>query len=471
VEYQKWDFTLTERVLTQFRVVLFYLTLLIYPHPSRLNLDHDFSLSKGIFDPSTTLISILIVIGIMGYSVWVAKKRPLISFCILWYFGNLVIESSIFPLEMAFEHRLYLPMIGPVVLFVVLIEKGWEKIKKVKGKRENGKGEEEEETEKIRQQTADFRHQIENKGQVTDRNWQLGIGYWRGDWPIWGFFILISLVFCIGTYQRNSVWKDPVMLWEDAVKKSSNKSRPYFNVGLSYYDIGRHKDAIEAFQKAIRIQPNDPETYNNLGMAYKAIKDYPKAVDAFQKAIQFKPNYTLALHNLEITYDEIGRPQEALETLKKAIHLKPADADLQNHLGMKYKKLGRYQEAIDAYQNAIRLKSENPEPYNNLGLAYFAIGKLTEAVEAFEKAIRLKPNDGEFYYNLGVTFSTQGNHSAGIEAYQKAIRIKPGHVKARFNMGLSYLILKRKDLAIEQANILMNYDKEQGNKLNNLINK
>jgi hypothetical protein len=127
--YKFRTFTMSERVLTQFRVVLYYLTLLIYPHPSRLNLDYDFPISKTILDPPMTLISILMIAGFIGYSIWTAKKRPVISFCILWYFGNLVIESSIFPLEIAFEHRLYLPAVGPFILFGLLVVRGIEKLK------------------------------------------------------------------------------------------------------------------------------------------------------------------------------------------------------------------------------------------------------------------------------------------------------------------------------------------------------
>src|SRR5512139_1538053 len=127
LQYQ--GFTMSERVLTQFRVVLYYVTLLIYPHPSRLNLDYDFPISKTILDPPTTLISLLIILGLIGYSIWSARKRPVISFCILWYFGNLVIESSIFPLEMVYEHRLYLPAVGPFVLFSLLVLRGLERLK------------------------------------------------------------------------------------------------------------------------------------------------------------------------------------------------------------------------------------------------------------------------------------------------------------------------------------------------------
>jgi hypothetical protein len=120
---------MSERVLTQFRIVLYYVTLLIYPHPSRLNLDYDFPISKTILDPATTLVSILIIAGLVGYSVWIAKKRPVLSFFILWYFGNLVIESSIFPLEMVYEHRLYLPAVGPFVLFSLMVIRGMEKLR------------------------------------------------------------------------------------------------------------------------------------------------------------------------------------------------------------------------------------------------------------------------------------------------------------------------------------------------------
>jgi hypothetical protein len=127
--YKMREFTLGERVLTQFRVVLYYVTLLIYPHPSRLNLDYDFSISKTILDPPTTLISILFVGALIGYGIWAAKKRPIVSFCILWYFGNLVIESSIFPLEIAFEHRLYLPSVGPFILFSLFVVRGIQKLK------------------------------------------------------------------------------------------------------------------------------------------------------------------------------------------------------------------------------------------------------------------------------------------------------------------------------------------------------
>jgi protein O-mannosyl-transferase len=125
--YKIRDFTLGERLLTQSRVVLYYLSLLVFPHPSRLNLDYDFPVSHSLIDPPTTLIALLAIAALLALSVWKAKEYRLLSFSILWYFGNLAIESSIFPLEMVYEHRLYLPSVGPFLLFSVALIVGLER--------------------------------------------------------------------------------------------------------------------------------------------------------------------------------------------------------------------------------------------------------------------------------------------------------------------------------------------------------
>src|SRR5210317_881251 len=49
--YAGRPFTMVERVLTQPRVILHYITLIFYPAPGRLNLDHDFPLSYSLVSP------------------------------------------------------------------------------------------------------------------------------------------------------------------------------------------------------------------------------------------------------------------------------------------------------------------------------------------------------------------------------------------------------------------------------------
>ena len=372
--YKIRDFTLKERLLTQFLVVLYYVTLLVYPHPSRLTLDYDFPISKTILDPLTTFISILIVAGLIGYGIWTAKKRPIVSFCILWYFGNLVIESSIFPLEMVYEHRLYIPSIGPIILFSLFLNGMFNRLR------------------------MKF---VENRRLINRLN----------TFSMVSIIILLSL----GTYERNSFWRDEIKLLEDGVKKSPDKFRPYYNLGVAYQQHGRYPEAIETYKKAILLA---------------------------------------------------GRPKRIKTALP---YLKSVDADFYNNLGVLYRKVGRYPEAIESYLGAIRMKPSHADFYNNLGLAYYAEGKLQEAVKAFRHAILLKPDKDEFHYNLGVTFNRLENHRDAVDAYKEAIGINRGNLKAHFNLGFSYSLLGNRSLAMEEYNILKDLDQNRAEKLLALI--
>ncbi|MGA7144630.1 MAG: hypothetical protein WBY47_09030, partial [Desulfobacterales bacterium] len=119
--YSHRDFTLWQRVLTEFRVVIYYIGLILFPYPMHLNLLHDFSISHSFLDPITTLFSFVAIAGLLATAIRLAKKERLISFCILWFLGNLFIESSVIGLEIIYEHRLYLPSMFFILIFVSLI--------------------------------------------------------------------------------------------------------------------------------------------------------------------------------------------------------------------------------------------------------------------------------------------------------------------------------------------------------------
>lgn len=119
--YKNREFTMYERLLTEFRVVVRYLSLIIYPHPARLNLDYNFPVSEGLFRPVGTFFSILFILSSIMYGAFTMRKDPLISFCIFWFFINNIIESTIVPLEIIFEHRIYLPSVGIILMIVVLL--------------------------------------------------------------------------------------------------------------------------------------------------------------------------------------------------------------------------------------------------------------------------------------------------------------------------------------------------------------
>ena len=116
LSYVGRDFTLSERLLTESRVVWDYIRWTLFPRLPDLGLYHDdIPLSTGVLTPPTTLLSIMglgVLLAAAGFS-W--EKRPWIAFGILWFFTGQLLESTVWPLEIAFEHRNYLADLGILI--------------------------------------------------------------------------------------------------------------------------------------------------------------------------------------------------------------------------------------------------------------------------------------------------------------------------------------------------------------------
>ncbi len=120
--YGARPFTLSQRLLTEARVVWEYIHLIVMPALPDFGLYHDdFELSTGLFAPASTLLAIAGLCLLAAIS-WVARiKWPLISFGILWFLLGHILESSIFPLELMHEHRNYLPSLGAFVILIAVL--------------------------------------------------------------------------------------------------------------------------------------------------------------------------------------------------------------------------------------------------------------------------------------------------------------------------------------------------------------
>jgi len=120
--YDYRTFTPTERLLTEARVLVFYLSLILVPRINALSLFHDdISISTSLVAPWTTLPSILILGVLLLSAVLLRRQNPLFTFGIFWFFIGHLLESTIFGLEIAHEHRNYLPSLGILIALVSLL--------------------------------------------------------------------------------------------------------------------------------------------------------------------------------------------------------------------------------------------------------------------------------------------------------------------------------------------------------------
>ena len=117
--YELRSFSLSERLLTESRIIIWYLKMIVAPNISEMSLFlDDFALSKSLFQPITTILSTIIIALLLVGGLIFRKKFILISFGIFWFFSAHLLESTILPLELAYEHRNYLPSFGIIICFV-----------------------------------------------------------------------------------------------------------------------------------------------------------------------------------------------------------------------------------------------------------------------------------------------------------------------------------------------------------------
>lgn len=107
-------FTGWERLLTESRIVWEYLINAFFARPGQFGPFHDaYPVARSLFEP-TTLIAMVSWPLLVASAVVVRRKYPVAAFAVLWFIGGHLLESTTYPLELYFEHRNYVPIIGPV---------------------------------------------------------------------------------------------------------------------------------------------------------------------------------------------------------------------------------------------------------------------------------------------------------------------------------------------------------------------
>lgn len=115
--YASRDFNLTERLLTEGRVLLDYLHWTILPDISQLSLYHDdYSVSQGLLSPPKTLFSLLFLSFLLVAMVWLRRRRPLMALGLAWFFAAHALTATVIPLELMHEHRNYFASLGLMLL-------------------------------------------------------------------------------------------------------------------------------------------------------------------------------------------------------------------------------------------------------------------------------------------------------------------------------------------------------------------
>ena len=303
--------------LTMFKVFALYLRLLLLP--INLCADYVVKVSLSPFEPLVAVgMGLVIIILIIGFKLYKWERSPelessrLVSFALLYFFITLLPVSNIIPLGIPMAERyLYMPSLGFCIVLGVILAKI---------------------------------SQLKIGGVGSDPT--------KAPTLMWGLtplksasilsLILLLLFYSITTINRNKIWANNFVLWEETVKNSPDSSRAYNNRGNAYGKKGQYDQAIKDFNRAIELKPDDALAYNNRGNAYQYKGEYDQAIKDISRAIELKPDYALAYNNRGYTYGEKREYDLAIKDFNRAIKLKPDFAEAYYNREIAYEKKSEY---------------------------------------------------------------------------------------------------------------------------------
>jgi protein O-mannosyl-transferase len=430
-------------LFTQFSVLLTYIRLLFLPVNQTLL--YDFPKSVSFFEPRVAL-SFLGLMGIFLSGVYffirsrtAAPEFRIFAFGIFWFFITHAVESSIIPLIVIQEYRMYLPSAGLFMAFSAAI------------------------------------FYFSKKINIKQKNAILAC-------------CVIILALSAVTYARNAVWGSRISLWEDVVKKSPGVAAGHFNLGYSYSQEKMFDNAIEQYRLTVKLIPDDYNAYAELGIAYAGKGLLDDAIEQYRIALSINPDYYYAHHNMGYALYRKGLFDKAIEEFQQAVRLNPGFAQSYVNMGIAYGDSGNLDKAIESFRTAIKLEDKLAEAHFNLGVAYQKTGAIPEAIGHLKTAAELKPDYADTYNRLtgalrgpdrgdlsagqnqedymqtdaekaedhylrGNALFKQGLADRAIEEYRSAIRLNPSFAGAHYNLGVALLQKNMKDEAIRELNI------------------
>jgi tetratricopeptide (TPR) repeat protein len=361
-------------------VLIFYLTLILCPLPGRLSIDHDFALSTSLLHPWTTLPAIVLTIAVVVGALFQTRKRPLLSFSVLFFFLNHLVESSIIPLELVFEHRNYLPS---MFLFVPVAEGTVCLLNRFRGK-----------------QPMLYRGLI-------------------------GLTICLLISFGWGTYIRNKVWQTEVSLWTDANRKAPLLHRPLHNLAMALYDkTGQLEKALELYQKAAHLKmhrrSNRARLNGNIANIHYRTGNYSAAEFYFTKAVDLAPFIEDNRYRLAETLYQQQKLQAALAHVTVLLGKYPNSYEYLILNGKIRMYCNDSEEALRSFRAAIIVNPKRPEGLTYAGAALMTFRAFERSEKLLKFALSFEPNNLLTYLRL-VDVNLRRGHFSDAKALTRHI--------------------------------------------------
>jgi len=108
---------------------------------------------------------------------------------------------------------------------------------------------------------------------------------------------LLKTLFEFGIYlsdEFNSRFEESINQFKRLIEIDQNNYRAYYNLGISYFNIGLFEEALKSYNKALEIKPDYTYCYYNIGLIYEVRNDLKRALEYHQNALKVDPQFRYA---------------------------------------------------------------------------------------------------------------------------------------------------------------------------------
>lgn len=378
-----------EKYATILLTWLWYLRLLIFPHP--LTYDYyPYHVPVTDFTSVYPWLSILVVAGLLYVAVRSLRNRKIYGYWIWFFIGTFILMSNLFfPIGTFMNERF---MFMPSLAFTAGLGYGIYSI-------------------------------------IQNRKYKF-LGY--------ALLTIIGLGYAAKAIDRNFDWKNDFTLFTHDVKISENSAKGNCVAGGQYYERAQQiKDkqkkntylqkASNYLQKSLSIYP----TYNDAHLLYGNTKfglDQPldSVMPHYLSILSRAPHHQNAWKNALIVAKK-GKPLNRLKWYKKLEQIdKRSRFEINYHMGKIYgRHLKQYDKAEKYLKKAIKSKPKSIRALKDIAVVYGITKRYEASVKPLRKVVKLKPGDAGAWFNLGLSLNALNRLKEAQAAFDKAHELNP----------------------------------------------
>ena len=283
----------------------------------------------------------LFCMGAAVLALWLARRKPVVLFCLGWFLLGLLPSAQIMPHHIFRADRfLYLPMAGlSIACAWAVCGDDWRRRKK--------------------------------KAQA--------------------LFLCFVFLLSVRSSLHLNVWSDALRLHQYCVETSPDNYMVYQYLGGEYVREWMYDEAKKTYLQALKVEPDqEPLWVLLLECLVKAGRPAEAEAQA-ERAIRLYPRNANFHNNLGLILAKNGKRDQAIAEMEKALALDPENENFYVNLGTLLIKAGRRDDGMEHYRQALGVNPRNALAHHFLGMELEKMGYPNNALAHYRAAVRYRP--------------------------------------------------------------------------------